>query len=156
MCRTTSTAACELPAAPEAASLVRSWVRESLCAEHASAAEAAAMLLASEAVTLAVLHGSPPLTVSMECRVTRVVISVADSARGDLVPVDLDDHLRVTLISKVAREWGVHLTQEGKVVWCTLPTGSVPGQVGAGFEPGDPTPGDRASGGGLPAGSGLD
>src|SRR3990170_2193807 len=55
MCRTTPTATCALPATPEAASLARSWVRERLCREHAAAAEGAATLLASEAVTMAVL-----------------------------------------------------------------------------------------------------
>lgn len=140
MCRTTATATCALPATPEAASLARSWVREQLCREHAAAAEGAATLLASEAVTLAVLHGRPPLVVSVECRVTRVLITVADTADGDLVPGtpvpgDLDDRLRVTLISKVAREWGVDHVEGGKVLWCIVPTGAVPGQAGASDRP---------------------
>ena len=135
MCRITATATCALPATPEAASWARSWVRERLCREHAAAAEGAATLLASEAVTLAVLHGGPPLAVSVECRVTRVLISVADSTDGDLVPEDLDDRLRVTLISKVAREWGVDRVRGGKVLWCSVPTGAVPDQARASDRP---------------------
>jgi len=159
MCRTTPTATCALPATPEAASLARSWVRERLCREHAAAAEGAATLLASEAVTMAVLHGRPPLAVSVECRVTRVLISVADAADGDLVPGDpvpgdpvpgdLDDRLRVTLISKVAREWGVDNVEGGKVLWCTVPTGAVPGQAGVA----DRTVGTKAPDTVLPAGT---
>ncbi len=83
------------------------------------------LLLVSELVTNALLHGRPPVQVRVRRSPTAVVVEVHDDAqtlprRDD--PGDGDEHGRgLQLVSALASRWGTRPTVTGKAVWCTVP-----------------------------------
>ncbi|MGJ7441300.1 SpoIIE family protein phosphatase [Aquipuribacter sp. MA13-6] len=83
------------------------------------------LLLVSELVTNALLHGRPPVQVRVRRSPTAVVLEVHDDAqtlprRDD--PGDGDEHGRgLQLVSALASRWGTRPTVTGKAVWCTVP-----------------------------------
>lgn len=132
MCAITPSASSPLPASPHASALARAFAQSHLCPEHGREAGSAVMLLTSELVTHALLHGDPPITVSVECEVSHVRIEVTDTKpaepRPRAAPDDLGaDDLSLVLIDKISRQWGKETTPDGgETFWCTVPTGVVP------------------------------
>ena len=130
MCTRTDTLSFELPRSVEAPGLARILVKENLCAEHGKAAAAATQLLATELTTCAVLYGSPPIRLELECSEDRLSVSVSHSTSADdvaEVPIDEAGGLRSALLDKLARSWGVAQIDGGRRLWCVLPTGAPPG-----------------------------
>ncbi len=128
MCDATPATTGTLPYTVKAPALARDFVRGAVCPEHGLIAETAAMLLASELVTHAVLHGAPPVSLTIACQVNRIEIEVADSSTAEVQPFAANDGLAMMLVDKVATEWGTRRTRSGRVVWCTVPTGFIPQQ----------------------------
>lgn len=129
MCTRTDTLSVELPRSVEAPGLARKLVTESLCIEHAQAALAATQLLATELTTCAVLYGSPPIRLEVECTEDRLRIAVTHSTTvQDVaeVPIDEEGGLRSALLDKLSRSWGVERIPGGRRLWCVLPTGALP------------------------------
>ncbi|MFC3686977.1 SpoIIE family protein phosphatase [Aquipuribacter hungaricus] len=85
------------------------------------------LLLLSELVTNALVHGRPPVHVRVRRGPTALALEVHDSAqtmprRGD--PDDSDEHGRgLQLVSAMSARWGTRPTMVGKAVWCTVPLG---------------------------------
>jgi hypothetical protein len=126
MCAVTAVASSDLPESLHAASLARAFAQSHLCAEHGRDAEPAVMLLTSELVTHALLQGSPPVTVTIECEVSQIRISVTDANTDELGSDSMPADLSLTLIQKVSREWGRETTVAGETFWCVVPTGVIP------------------------------
>jgi hypothetical protein len=125
MCTTTPTTTDRLPAVAPAAA--RTFVRDSLCGAHARDAEAAAMLLASELVTDAILCGEVPASITLECRESELSLEVSSTQAGAAAPSpSWQRELTMLLMNKVARTWGTDRVGDGVVRWCTVPTGTVP------------------------------
>jgi anti-sigma regulatory factor (Ser/Thr protein kinase) len=83
-----------------------------------------ALLLTSELVTNAVLHGRSGVEVRLSTTARRVRIEVADenSRRPQPVPEDPDalDGRGLALVDAVALRWGVEARPIGKAVWFEL------------------------------------
>jgi hypothetical protein len=111
----------------QAPSLARSFVQSMLCKEHAQSADAVVTLLTDELVTQALLYGAPPIEVTLKCHVTELTIEVADAAQEPTAPPAPDHELSMLLVDKVSHSWGTTMVEgDGKVVWCTVPSGALP------------------------------
>ena len=139
MCDKTPRAVVSFSTTTDAPSQARSFAGRSLCPAHAAEADAATKLMTSELVTDAVRFGAPPIEVSLECRISELVVTVTDrgvasdesglmggpastSSRLDRPQTELSR----LLVDKVARDWSIEPTAEGRLLWCTVPTGTVP------------------------------
>ena len=109
--------------APGTAALGRAYVRAGLT-ELGLSPEAVeiAVLLASELVANAVLHGAPPITVQVHVRRDRIRISVADESPTLPVMRDADPSggWGMHLLERSAADWGLHEERVGKCVWFEL------------------------------------
>ncbi len=83
-----------------------------------------ALLLVSEMVTNAILHGQPPIRLHVQRRDAQVLIEVEDQATAiprKRRPGPHDEHGRgLQLVDAIANEWGIRPTPRGKAVWCLL------------------------------------
>jgi anti-sigma regulatory factor (Ser/Thr protein kinase) len=78
-------------------------------------------LVTTELVTHALLHGYPPITLTIECEVTQVRISVSDAGCGPLTAGSVQRELSLMLIDQVVDAWGLLRTDQGETFWCTMP-----------------------------------
>lgn len=110
----------------------RAFVREHGCPEHASAALGALLLVTSELVTNAVLHGAPPISVRLRCLGTEVHVVVGDM--GDGLPAQRGapgcPGIGLRIVADVADAWGTTPLPSGTEVWCRIPTGFMPKRFG--------------------------
>jgi anti-sigma regulatory factor (Ser/Thr protein kinase) len=117
-------ASLELPPGERAPSLARRVVADALTELGAADVVETAVLLASELVTNALLHGSP--TVSVEVLAVPGGIRVAVQDAHPDVPAKRsaareDEHGRgLLLVDTLARSWGVDARPPGKSVWFEL------------------------------------
>jgi anti-sigma regulatory factor (Ser/Thr protein kinase) len=115
----------ELPANPSSPASARAFISTALrkC-EVAPETVDIARLLTSELVTNAVVHARTPMVVSVRVTDRRVRIEVEDrdvsaaQPRGSYVT---DDRGRgLTIVSRLARDWGVERHADRKTVWFEL------------------------------------
>jgi hypothetical protein len=82
------------------------------------------VLLVTELVTNAVLHGEPPIQLRLRRTSAHVVVEVDDSATflpRRLRATPEDEHGRgLQLVSLLAHRWGTRPTVNGKSVWCVV------------------------------------
>lgn len=85
---------------------------------------ATVQLLVSELVTNAVLHASPPLTLSIQLNgdQTRIVVTDGSSAHPQARPIhdDTADGRGLPLVEALSTSWGWHIAGPGKSVWFEL------------------------------------
>ena len=127
MCDFTPATTVTLAKSVQAPGMARAFVRQAACPEHAEQAEAAVELLVSELVTNAVLHGESPIWLEIQCAVHEVRVGVHDGDKTKPVQMTADG-MGLLLVDKVARDWGTDLLDDGKAVWCVVPTGCMPQQ----------------------------
>lgn len=129
MCTATPRAAFTLEASTAAPAAARLWARRALCPVHAGLSEQVALLVVSEMVTHAVLHGTPPLVLAVECEVVALALELdhAGWSSGDPM-VDLNGELRLMLVEKITRRFEVYADGAGVRMLCELPTGALPGR----------------------------
>lgn len=135
MCDVTARSTIALPADPGSATRARDFLKEAICVAHGKSVLDDAVLLASETVTNAVLHGSPPIVLSVDCTGEAVEVRVRDEnpvmmlAPDDGAP---DERGRgLILVELLSDGWGVDLVPPGaKEVWFRLEGSrhSVPGR----------------------------
>ncbi len=79
------------------------------------------VLLTSEAVTNAVLHGRGRVRVRAQSMDGRVRVEVADRSRRTPVTLPADESIErgrgVRLLERCASDWGVDVRRRGKTVW---------------------------------------
>ena len=83
------------------------------------------LLLASELVTNAVLHGAPPVHLSARLDGAGVHLAVSDAGPHHPVvrahdPAALSGR-GVQLLRDLSEAWGVDVHADGKTVWCRVP-----------------------------------
>lgn len=85
------------------------------------------LLLASELVTNAILHGRSEVRVEVACVDFHIRVTVHDenSRRPVMVSQDPDalDGRGLALVAALSSDWGVDDEAEGKAVWFELPVG---------------------------------
>lgn len=83
-----------------------------------------AAICGSELVANAVLHGSPPIVLTVESTADRIIVAVGDASRtppSPRVPRLTEPGGRGTLIvGRLADRWGVDFLPHGKWVWCLI------------------------------------
>lgn len=88
------------------------------------ALERDAILLVSEMVTNAIVHGRGPIQLRLRRAQEHVLIEVSDTATAvprKLRPTASDVHGRgLQLVAMMADEWGTRPVRDGKSVWCAL------------------------------------
>jgi anti-sigma regulatory factor (Ser/Thr protein kinase) len=89
-----------------------------------------ARLLATELVTNAMLHGAPPIRVSVQRSNAVVRIGVFDASPQQPSPRPFDAEAPtghgILLVERLARRWGVDAGNEGKTVWFEVMSTSEP------------------------------
>lgn len=131
-----------LPAQPSSVSAARRFLSSRLAAQHVLDTTVAsdAVLVVSELVTNAVLHGREPIVVEVSFAdettmgtpaAVRIVVSDASP-----VPPAMRDYgdgastgRGLALIASLSRRWGVEVAEPGKAVWVELDTTSANGVV---------------------------
>lgn len=105
----------------------RRFVEEQICVRHNTAAIASVALVASEVVTHAVLRGEGPVSITLECDVTSLTLSVSCwmGAASETGEPHLGDHLSRVIIDSVCRASGTEHTEHELTMWCTI-AGQVP------------------------------
>jgi len=82
------------------------------------------VLMVSELVTNAVVHGRPPIELRLRHTGSHVVVEVLDGATflpRRLRPTPDDEHGRgLQLVALLADRWGTRATSDGKSVWCVV------------------------------------
>ncbi len=82
------------------------------------------VLIVSELVTNALLHGRPPVLLRLRNSPVHLVLEVEDSATylpRRMRPTPDDEHGRgLQLAALLTRRWGTRPTRHGKVVWCVF------------------------------------
>ena len=115
----------DIPAEPRAVGQARRFAAETFERWGVSAEAAGdAVLLVSELVTNAVLHGREPIVLRVRQASDAVVIEVFDGATflpRRLRPTPDDEHGRgLQLVASLADRWGTRPLRDGKAVWCVV------------------------------------
>ena len=83
-----------------------------------------AILLVSEMVTNAIVHGRGPIHLRVRRASEHLLVEVSDTATAvprKLRPTSSDVHGRgLQLVAMMADEWGTRPIHDGKSVWCAL------------------------------------
>ncbi len=115
---------CLLSASPAAPSLARRYLRRWACPEHLTD-PGDALLLASELVTNALLHGAPPIELEMRCAGDRTIVRVTDFGDPPILrrtppAADALSGRGLRLLEALAIDWGVDHHTLGKTFWFTV------------------------------------
>ena len=135
MCDSTPSVEVRLPSSLAAGRHARAALRSAGCLVHRFRLLDEAELLVSELVTNAVVHGAPPVTLSIDCDgTTGLTISVSDGSprspvRREAAP-EATSGRGVALVDLLSDRWGVDLEHAGKVTWFQLraPDPETPGE----------------------------
>ncbi|MGI8681123.1 MAG: ATP-binding protein [Mycobacteriales bacterium] len=113
-----------LPPNDHSAARGRRFVRDVLVSCALADLVDTAVLLASELITNAVLHGRSEVELAVEIAQGEVTVSAADLNSRMPVMQSTDefalDGRGLAIINLMASQWGVTATEDGKVVWFRL------------------------------------
>jgi hypothetical protein len=125
---------------PASAAAARSQVRAAIGEWRVPVDPDVAVLLTSDLVTSAILHGDGKnVTVAIRCSSGRLRVDVYDTARSlpvTLEPAEMETGSGLVLMSTLASDWGYFRTPAGKAVYFTLdfneelPPGTEEGPLG--------------------------
>ena len=128
MCVATPRQELVLPASSVSPAAARDWARHAGCQVHAVDLLDDALLLITELVTNAVLHGGPPILLAIECDDTSLHVRVRDGSPA--LPArreagqESQNGRGMTLVELLTSTWGVvpvaHEGGDGKEGWFEL------------------------------------
>jgi anti-sigma regulatory factor (Ser/Thr protein kinase) len=124
----TANATLQLTQSVEAPGTARGFALEMADRSGLGAMTSTLLLLTSELVTNAVVHGRGPVRIKLYVRDRDVVVEVTDNGPG-LPQQRTPDQFAVDgrgllLVSALSSTWGVELHDTGKTVWCSLSRGA--------------------------------
>jgi anti-sigma regulatory factor (Ser/Thr protein kinase) len=110
-----------LPDSSAAPGLARRYLRHQACPDHLTD-PGDTLLLASELVTNALLHGEPPIELEMRCAGGRTIVRVTDFGEPPVLPrnplaADALSGRGLRLLEALADDWGVETHTRGKTFW---------------------------------------
>jgi anti-sigma regulatory factor (Ser/Thr protein kinase) len=110
---------------PAAAGQARGHVRDALRSWQVPVDPDVAILLTSDVVTNAILHGvGPNVTVAIRCSRGQLRVDVYDSARSQPLPAETPEENgagpELALVALLADDWGVFRTPAGRAVYFAL------------------------------------
>jgi PAS domain S-box-containing protein len=113
----------QLPAEQEAVATSRRLVADTLRRwEVPSGVTDDVVLLTSELVTNAIIHGRPPIELRLRRMAADLLLEVIDAATllpRRLQPAPDDEHGRgLQIVELLADQWGTRATAQGKSMWC--------------------------------------
>jgi anti-sigma regulatory factor (Ser/Thr protein kinase) len=117
-----SSAGWPLPASAAAPHLARELIHRWACPQH-HGDSGAALLLVSELVTNAVVHGEGPIELSVRCTGNGTIIAVTDGGpRLPVIPATAPgaDALAgrgLWMLVTLADDWGIHTDAHTKTIW---------------------------------------
>lgn len=119
----------KLPATPAAAEQARAAVRTQLTRWDMPACVDDCLLVASELVTNAVIHGAAPIRMHLQRRNDVVRISVEDGQVTDSPdPRDAEQHdphgRGLFLVEALCQQWGWSRSEKSKTVWADVGCGT--------------------------------
>jgi anti-sigma regulatory factor (Ser/Thr protein kinase) len=125
VCEHTPRAEISLPAGVGAPGLARRFLSDAVCVRHGRSVLDDALLLTSETITNAVVHGGPPIVLAVECTGAALEIRVRDGSSGlprRTTPAAMSQHGRgLLLVETLSDDWGVDPAgPTGKEVWFRL------------------------------------
>jgi anti-sigma regulatory factor (Ser/Thr protein kinase) len=125
VCNQTPRVELTLDMVPAAANHARAFIRANQCLIHDGSVLDDALLLVTEMVTNALLHGAAPLSLSLECGERDVEVRVRDGSavlpRQRHPDVNEEGGRGMVLLAGVAKAWGVEASPNGgKEVWFRL------------------------------------
>jgi len=111
----------------QAVQATRSLVRSTLTSwQLPSSVAEDVVLVVSELVTNALVHGKAPVELHIRATAAEVVVQVLDGATSlprQLRPTADDEHGRgLQIVARLADRWGTRATSNGKAVWCIIST----------------------------------
>lgn len=114
----------QFPAEAGSARAARVWSEPVLRTWGMNGSTSSALIVISELVTNAIVHGHDPIEVSMTCRDGSVRVAVSDGGGGAVAPADpaereVGGH-GLHLVEAMSLAWGVDDTPAGKTVWADL------------------------------------
>lgn len=121
MCVITPPSSCALSGCPYSAAQARRFVEGAVCREHAQEACGDAVLVASELVAHALTTGTRPISLSIDCQVSRLEISLGASGH-EYQDAGAYPRVRTFLIEQLATGWGSEDIGHGRSYWCVLGT----------------------------------
>jgi anti-sigma regulatory factor (Ser/Thr protein kinase) len=104
--------------------LARQFLGRWACPEHLTD-PADALLVVSELVTNALIHGAPPIRLTMRCVDGQTVVRVTDTGEPPILgrqpaAADAVSGRGLRLLEVLATDWGVDTHANGKTFWFTL------------------------------------
>lgn len=125
-CSITPPSRLRLPTDTQAPRLARDFLTNAFCPVHNAQVMDDAKLLVSELVTNALQHGTPPISMCVECdAIDGLRISVSDGDRSDPIPrqaaPDAESGRGMRLVDVISDQWGIdHHDGDGKDIWFRL------------------------------------
>lgn len=126
MCNATPAAELHVPATAQGSWVARQFVANELCRRHAGSAEVEACLVASAMVSDALRNGGSPVTLSLECWGSSVVVKVTDNVTRAAANDDPRHRLGTLLMDRCSVDRGIEPRSRGRTLWCLLPTRESP------------------------------
>lgn len=128
MCLATPRRELVLPASSVSPAAAREWAKRNGCSQHAAELLDDALLLITELVTNAVLHGGPPILLAIECDERSLRVRVRDGSLALPEPreagLESEGGRGMTLVELLTSTWGVAPVADdhgvGKEVWFEL------------------------------------
>jgi hypothetical protein len=102
--------------------LARHFAAAALCPEHAGDLGFEVSLVASELAKDVMYHAGAPVTLSVDCWGSAVVISLRDTAARDPRVDSQREKLTALMLERLTDGWGMEVDGSGgRTFWCLLP-----------------------------------
>ncbi|MGZ4493856.1 MAG: hypothetical protein ACXVWU_04090 [Nocardioides sp.] len=126
MCTFTPPAELHVPATDRGTWVARQFVRSELCGHHAAETDIEACVVAAELVSDALRNGGSPVTLTLECWETSLLVKVTDHVTRTVRDDGPRRRLGALLVERLSSDQGLEPRDRGRTAWCLVPTVDAP------------------------------
>jgi hypothetical protein len=126
MCIFTPPTELHVPATERGPWVARQFVRGALCAHHAADVDLEVGMVATELVRDSLRNSGSPVTLSLECWGSSMLLRVSDHVTRVAREDDPRSRLGRLLVEKLTVDRGYEPGPEGRTCWCLVPTEEEP------------------------------